>query len=341
MRAVRSCLIGVFAVACGRGERQSTASDTAQAHSTNANASEMAKLTDAFRKANPPSDPDLTGVWAEIRTVQTMQFLEGHDGPDRVRFDSTGLRVEDGADRPFEWTLTFTKISAGHYLLKERMGGQPHDPENVTLGSAGGFTFTPDLGSDEAHPYSCRVVKSGRIVCLEAEGDGTEFAQISTTVPPPPAPFCPLACVTECAGQCDGIKALTILADAKVCYHLLYPLTHQPTSGAGTDTWLVLSGDSMPPVGTWEYAAVFDDSIVRVAGWRRTEHTPPNANDAARKPYPNGLQLAVTLAGKNVRGDLGYGGAGVSGMMEEEESGHGWGVEGERRPCPSPRDVHP
>jgi hypothetical protein len=181
------------------------------------------------------------------------------------------------------------------------------------------------------------------MVCLESEhpdGDGGEFAQISTTVPPSPPPFCPLACVSECSGSCDAHKPLEILADAKACYHLVYPLTHEPTTAGGTDTWLVLSGDSMPPVGKWQYAAIFDDSIVRIAAWRRTAHTPPNAEDAQRKPYLNGLQLTLTAAGQNMRGELGYGSAGVSGTMFHEESPYSWGISGERQKCPAPKDVH-
>jgi hypothetical protein len=187
------------------------------------------------------------------------------------------------------------------------------------------------------------------MVCLEADhdGNGSEFTQTSTTVPPPPPPFCPLACVSECGGHCEGVTPLGILAEARVCYQLFYPLTHQPVGSVRTDTWLVLRGDTAAPVGQWQYAAVFDDSIVRVAGWRRLEHAPPTADpqvvgaDPSRKPHPNGLELALTLAGQNLRGELGYNDEGIAGMMDEEESGHGWGIEGKRRACPTARDVHP
>jgi hypothetical protein len=96
----------------------------------------------------------------------------------------------------------------------------------------------------------------------------------------------------------------------------------------------------MPPVGKWQYAAVFDDSIVRTAAWSRTQHAPPNANDAQRKPYSNGLRLTLTMAGQNMRGELGYGSVGVSGTMFHEESPYSWGIDGDRQKCPAPQDVH-
>jgi hypothetical protein len=147
--------------------------------------------------------------------------------------------------------------------------------------------------------------------------------------------------VTECSGSQANDDAFRILADARVCYHLLTPLTHRPDPGPGTDTWLALAGDSLPPIGTWQYAAVFDDSIVRVAAWRRTVHTPPLAPNARpeRPPQRDSLELRLTRAGTNMGGNLGYGDAVLEGMLFTDEPTYGWGVDGERRACPTPRDL--
>jgi hypothetical protein len=203
------------------------------------------------------------------------------------------------------------------------MGGKVMNIGGTTLDTAGYFRFNPEFGSDEAITYSCRVVQAAHLICLDLEhiGDGTEFKQTSTTVPPPPKPFCPLASMSECGPPSD-ITPLTVLARARRCFHDTEPLVQMDAIYA-TDTWLALSGDSLAPVGTWQYAAIFDDSIWRVAGWRRTGTT--------------GLDLAVTLAGKNMRGRLWFEKPGVlSGEIDDETTGRGLGVGTERRACPTP-----
>lgn len=101
MRRALGCMVGVVVIGCGRGERRAAPTDSVQATvSPYAKGTEMAKLADAFDSAKTPSDPDLTGVWAEIRSVQTMQLMEGHDGPDKVQFDSTGIRADAAPDAP-------------------------------------------------------------------------------------------------------------------------------------------------------------------------------------------------------------------------------------------------
>src|SRR5665213_2932863 len=265
------CLLAAALCACGRAEKP------APPRAANPLILTYAAMSAAFDSARPPTTVDLTGVWVEVSSIATLQFLEGRDGPDRVRFDSTGLKIDDGPRKPFSWTLTFARTGSATYNLTERMGGQVHEPLGVRLiDSTKSFNFDPDFGSDEGITYACRVVRAGRAICfdLHHDGSGSEFRQISMTVPPPPPPFCPLTDLTECAGSKTGISARQILADARVCYHLLYPLVHRPDGAGGTDTWLVLGGDSLPPIGAWQYAAVFDDSIVRVGAWQRTRHTP-------------------------------------------------------------------
>ena len=333
---------GLFAVAllaCSSAEKPAQL----PAHGPASSMFTFAQLSDAFQKARAPRNADLTGVWAEIRSIQTRQYLEGRDGPDQVRYDSTGLKHENDPRRSFSWTLTFAKIPPAKYAVTQRMGAQPSAPEPVALDSSGTFRFHPDFEADEAIEYTCHVMQVGRFICLDLEhtGDGVEFKQISTMVPPPPPPFCPLTEMTECGGATTRAGALRILADARACYHLLYPLTHVPASAEGTDTWLVLGADSLPPIGTWQYAAVFDDSTVRVGAWRRTAHSSSLAKTPLmdRPPQRDSLDLRLTVSGTNVRGVLGYGDAALEGTLFAEETPYSWGVEGTRRECPSPRDL--
>ena len=285
----------------------------------------MAKLADRYLSERASAQPDLTGVWVDIRSVQTSAYLSGTREPDRVAFDSTGLRDGTSADAPFSWTLTFARNSGRTYVLTQRMGGKVVDISNVTLDTAGDFRFNPNFGSDEEIAYGCRIAHSARVICFDFKhaGDGHEFRQTSTTIPPAPRPFCPLACASECTARCD-VTPLSVLAEATRCYHLVYPLTHMDSIYA-TDTWLALAGDSLGPMSKWQYAAVFDDGVWRVAGWRLTATT--------------SFDLALTFNGKNKRGDLHFTKAGIDGEMADETTGRGWGLEGERRACPSPSSI--
>jgi hypothetical protein len=287
--------------------------------------SEMARLAERYRNEPSPAHPDLTGVWVEIRSVQTGEFLTGTHEADRVEFDSAGFRSNKVEGAPFSWTLTFAPARGRDYALTQRMAGRVVNISGTTLDTAGYFQFSPELGSDERITYGCRIVQAARAICFDFEhvGDAHEFRQSSPTVPPPPKPFCPLGSMSEC-GATANMTPLTVLAEATRCYHLVYSLTRLDQVYA-TDTWLALSGDSLAPVGKWQYAAIFDDSISRVAGWRRTGTT--------------SFDLAVTLGGKNMRGDLRFEKPGINGEMDDETTGRGWGLDGEPRACPSPSSL--
>jgi hypothetical protein len=286
----------------------------------------MARLAERYRREPSPAHPDLTGVWVEIRSIQTSEFLIGTHAAEQVAFDSAGFRETTVEGAPFKWTLTFASARGRDYALTQRMGGKVVNVSGTTRDTTGYFRFNPEFGSDEAITYSCRMVQAARLICFDLEhiGDGTEFRQISTAVPPPPKPFCPLGSMSECGAPGD-ITPLTVLARATRCYHLVYSLTRLDVMYA-TDTWLALSGDSLAPIGKWQYAAIFDDSISRVAGWRRTGST--------------SFDLAVTVAGKNMRGDLRFEKPGINGEMADETTGRGWGLDGERRACPAPDNLH-
>jgi hypothetical protein len=318
--SLRFCLLAVVLSSCGRAEKPASPRVPDQPIST------FARLSDAFQKARAPEHADLTGVWVETRSIATRPFLEGRNGPDQVLFDSTGLKVENGSAKPFSWTLTFAKVSPATYAATQRMGGQVSQIDTVELDSSATFRFHPSFGADEVITYTCRIAQSDRAVCLDLDhpGSGVEFKQISTTVPPRPPPVCPLADMTECSASGTSADARRILAGSRICYHLLSPLTHRPDRMEGTDTWLALSGDSLAPVGMWQPAAVFDDSIVRLAAWRRA-------------PQRDSLELRLTLAGTNVRGELSYSEAALNGTVFAEETPYSWGVEGTRRACPSRR----
>jgi hypothetical protein len=301
----------------------STRPETASLLDSFAHGSEMARLAERYRKEQSPAHPDLTGVWVEIRSVQTSEFLTGAHEADRVEFDSAGFRSRNVEGAPFSWTLTFAPARGRDYVLTQRMAGRVMNIGGTTLDRTGYFQFNPELGSDEAITYGCRIVQDARAICFDFEhiGDGHEFRQVTTAVPPPPKPFCPLGSMSECSAT-GSVTPLSVLAQATRCYHLVYPLAHVDDSPYATDTWLALAGDSLAPTGTWLYAAIFDDSISRVAGWRRTGAT--------------SFDLAVTLAGKNRRGGLRFEKPGIDGEMDDETTGHGWGVDGERRACPAP-----
>ena len=332
-----SWLLAAMLLACGRAEKP------AQREAPEAPITTYAQLADAYQNAQPPKHVDLTGVWAETRWIATLAYLSGQNGPDRVLFDSMGLREDSTPGQPLLWSLTFAKIAPEKYSITERMSGGLSVPESVTVDTSGAFEFHPDFGADEEVPYGCRMVRAGRMVCVDAKhpGAGSEFKQLSTTVPPPPPPFCPLAGMSECGGASSGPDARQILAGARVCFHLLYPLTQRPHSSEGTDTWLALGGDSLPAIGAWKYAAVFDDSIVRVAAWRRAIHPvpfQPKSHADHRTPHDS-LELRLTFNGTNIRGDIAYDEAALRGTVFAEDTPYSWGVEGERRVCPSSREV--
>ncbi len=336
-RPLQLCaVLAALLVACDRAENPASRQASEPPLAT------YTQLADAYAKAHAPQNPDLTGVWAEIRWIATLPYLSGQNGPDRVLFDSTGLRNANDSGKPLTWTLTFARLGPMTYSITQRTAGNISVPQSVTADSSGAFRFDVDDEGDEGSTYTCRITRRGRLVCLDAKhtGEGMEFKQMSTSVPPPPPPFCPLAGVSECPGSSAGVDARRILADAAVCYHLPYPVTHRPQSSEETDTWLVLGGDSMPPIGAWHYAAVFDDSIVRVAAWRRTVHTPRLPENAHPEfpPQRDTLELRLTFKGTNVRGVLGYGDSALRGSMFGEDTPYSWGVDGERRACPKSRD---
>lgn len=302
----------------------------------------MARLAAAFLDAAPPTMANLEGTWVEVRSVATHEFGTGQSGPDRVSFDSTGLREKDVigqplrageiARRPFQWAVTFTPALNGQLAVRQLLGDGMPRRSTATLAPGGNLTFSPEVDADVAITLDCRAPDARTLVCLDLEhvGSGNELRKLSIDAARElesryrPVPL-------------DTARVAGVLVQGTVCYHSAYPLSHVSSSAYAVDTWLVLGGDLQAPVGQRLPAVVLDDSDTAVAEWWRST-TGAGVSDARKLRWnPGRIEIVIQTVEHDLRGTFAYTDSEMTGAMIDYTDGRGWGVDAQRRPCPARR----